>query len=206
MGWIGPANCWCLTTLRISRSLIRGLRSPYFHATLKMIKPDIPNAAPIQSIFPPGSTGFSDGRRNHKMENTGRHIIVLRFNQYRILNIRDHCAYMMKNIQLQLRNCTITPARMLPRQPAIGALAPKNPRERFRILPGGHVIPIIATAFGIMSAPPIPDNARTILKAIKLSQKPLTSEQAVSQASPMSRIFLWLYTSPSLPLTRTNVP
>ena len=45
-------------------------------------------------------------------------------------------------------------------------------------------MPIIATALGMMRAPPIPDMALAILKRMKLSQKPLIEYQAVSQAIP----------------------
>jgi hypothetical protein len=43
----------------------------YFQATLKIIKPDVPSDAPIQSIFPFLSTGSSGGTRNHSAPSTG---------------------------------------------------------------------------------------------------------------------------------------
>jgi hypothetical protein len=39
-----------------------------------------------------------------------------------------------------------------PNVPATGAASPKNPNNKFRIRPGGEVIPMIATAFCITKA------------------------------------------------------
>lgn len=120
--------------------------------------------------------------------------------------MRSPVAHIMKNIHFQDMYSSISPEKMAPTPAAIGLLAPKNPIARFRNLPGGQAIPIIATAFGMIKAPPIPDIARATLKAMKLSQKPFIRDHRVSQAPPRRTMFRWPYTAPSLPLASTKVP
>lgn len=51
-------------------------------------------------------------------------------------------------------------------------------------------MPIMATALGMMKAPPIPDNARMALKAIKLLQNPHTNVKVIRTRHPNSNMFL----------------
>jgi hypothetical protein len=80
------------------------------------------------------------------------------------------------------------------------------PKLIFLNFPGGQVITIKATLFGIISAPPIPDKARAVINPAKVGMKPLTAVQMQNQIPPRIRMFLWPYTAPSLPLIKTNVP
>lgn len=65
---------------------------------------------------------------------------------------------------------------------------------------------IRATTLGIISAPPIPDNARAMTKAVKLFVNPLINDHRTNHAPPARRTFLWPYTAPKRPLIKTNVP
>lgn len=97
---------------------------------------------------------------------------------------------MAKNIHFQCVYSSTAPANRPPTAPAMGALAPKKPSDRFRALPGGQVTPIMATALGMMSAPPMPDSARMTLKPTKLCvQKPLARDHSASHAVPRTRQF-----------------
>ena len=82
------------------------------------------------------------------------------------------------------------PASKAPNHPPTGAPAPKNPRLRLRILPGGSVVPMIAIAFGTIIAAPIPLKALAILKAMKFLQNALMNDQRIHHAAPPSKIFL----------------
>jgi hypothetical protein len=76
--------------------------------------------------------------------------------------------------------------------PPTGAAKLNKPRVIFLIFPGGKVIPIIATIFGITKAAPIPLKALDMAKVMILPvQKPLTSDQRVHHAPPTSTVFLW---------------
>lgn len=88
----------------------------------------------------------------------------------------------------------------------MGADAPKKAKLRFLANPGGLVMPIIATALGMIKAPPMPDMARMTLKAMKLLQNPHTRVNTMRNRLPSSSMFLCPYTAPKRPLTRTNVP
>lgn len=68
----------------------------------------------------------------------------------------------------------------------MGAEAPKTPKLRLRTLPGGMVLEIIATALGIINAPPRPDRALKVRKANILVQKPQASVQADNHVPPTS--------------------
>lgn len=83
------------------------------------------------------------------------------------------------------------PANKAPRHPPTGAPAPKNPRLRLRILPGGSVVPMIAMALGTIIAAPMPLKALAILKATKLLQNALMKDQTIHHAAPPSKTFLW---------------
>ena len=48
----------------------------------------------------------------------------------------------------------------------MGAEAPKEPNVMFRSFPGGMVMPIKATALGIIKAPPMPEKALAMLNAV----------------------------------------
>lgn len=94
-----------------------------------------------------------------------------------------------------------------PMAPPTGAPNPKDPKLRFRIFPGGNVVPMIATQFGITNAAPIPLMALAIEKImISCVQKPLMSDHIIHQAPPQSSTFLCPYTAPIRPLTRTKAP
>jgi hypothetical protein len=80
------------------------------------------------------------------------------------------------------------------------------PKLIFLNFPGGQVIAIKATMFGIISAPPMPDKARTVINPAKVGMNPLTVVQMQNQIPPSSKMFLWPYTAPSRPLIKTNVP
>lgn len=98
------------------------------------------------------------------------------------------------------------PASTAPRYPPIGAAAPKIPMQKFRILPGGNVTPIMATELGRISAPPMPVNPRTMLKDRKDRQPILMNVHTMNHAPPSISMFLWPYTEPIWPVTRMNVP
>lgn len=98
------------------------------------------------------------------------------------------------------------PVTRAPSQPPIGADAPKKAKLRFLAKPGGFVIPIMATAFGIINAPPMPDIARIVLKATKLLQNPHTNVNTMRTRLPTISMFLCPYTAPKRPLMRTKVP
>lgn len=98
------------------------------------------------------------------------------------------------------------PANKAPNHPPTGAPAPKNPRLRLRILPGGSVVPMMAMALGTIIAAPIPLKALATLKAIKLSQNALMNDQTAHHAAPLSKTFLWPYMEPSRPVIRTKAP
>ena len=83
------------------------------------------------------------------------------------------------------------PANRVPNHPPTGAPAPKNPRLKLRILPGGRVVPIMAMALGAIIAAPMPLKARAVLNAMKLSQNALINDQMIHHAAPLSSIFLW---------------
>lgn len=82
------------------------------------------------------------------------------------------------------------PTIRAPIYPPIGAEAPKKARLRFLANPGGFVIPIIATALGMIKAPPIPDNPRTALKAMKLLQNPHMNVKVIRIIHPNNNMFL----------------
>ena len=113
---------------------------------------------------------------------------------------------MRVNIQRRELPWMKAPTMMAPRYPPIGAEAPKKARLRFRTNPGGFVMPIMATALGMMKAPPIPDTARRTLNAMKSSQNPQPKLKVTSTRHPSSSMFLCPYTAPIRPLIRTNVP
>ena len=52
------------------------------------------------------------------------------------------------------------------------------------------MIPISATTFGMISAPPMPDKARTSTKPAKEEIKPLIVVKTRNQSPPMSRMFV----------------
>lgn len=83
------------------------------------------------------------------------------------------------------------PKSKAPRYPPTGADAPKSPRLKFRTRPGGLVLDIIATALGMINAPPRPARARIVTKAKKLLQKAFARVQMVSQAPPASTSSRW---------------
>jgi hypothetical protein len=115
--------------------------------------------------------------------------------------------YIAKKNHLHAANLTNIPMKKAPRVPPTGQPNPKKPRVKFLILPGGNVIPIIATIFGITNAAPMPVNALAMAKVMRLSvQKPLITDQTIHHAPPTSRTFLWPYTAPMRPLMRTNAP
>ena len=83
------------------------------------------------------------------------------------------------------------PANRAPNQPPTGAPAPKNPRLRLRILPGGRVVPMIAIALGTIIAAPMPLKALAVLNAMKFLQNALMNDQMIHHAAPLSKMFLW---------------
>lgn len=105
-------------------------------------------------------------------------------------------AYIKMNNHFQGVNSAKRPAKRAPTQPPIGAPALKRPRLKFRFLPGGNVVPMTATAFGTIMAPPTPDKPLIRLNAIKLLQKALTKVHRTHHPAPASRIFLWPYIYP----------
>ena len=63
--------------------------------------------------------------------------------------------------------------------PPTGAPKPKKPKLKFRIFPGGKVIPIMATTFSVTNTAPIPANARAMAKLARLPvQNPLIIDQS----------------------------
>lgn len=84
------------------------------------------------------------------------------------------------------------PIIMAPIVPPTGAPNPKNPKLKFRIFPGGNVIPIMATTLGVTNAAPIPLNALATANVTRLPvQKPLIIDQRIHHAPPTKRTFLW---------------
>lgn len=98
------------------------------------------------------------------------------------------------------------PANKAPNHPPTGAPAPKNPRLRLRILPGGRVVPIIAIALGTIIAAPMPLKALATLKATKLLQNALIKDHKIHHIAPPSKILLWPYIEPSRPVMITKAP
>ncbi len=98
---------------------------------------------------------------------------------------------MKMNSHFQGVSSVNTPERSAPVHPPTGAPAPKNPITRLRALPGGKVMPMIATALGTIIALPIPDKPLAMLKAMKLLQKPLMNVHKHHQTQPVSKTFLW---------------
>lgn len=170
------------------------LSTTYFQTKLNRINELVPRADPIQSIFPCRSTGGSRGLKAQR----GVNVITPR----QALRDRDISSYFsptspkritymkMKNHFHSVR-CRKAPKNKAPRYPPIGADAPKKPRLRFRTRPGGLVLDIIATALGMINAPPRPARARIVTKAKKLLQKALARVQMVSQAPPAKTSSRW---------------
>lgn len=93
----------------------------------------------------------------------------------------------------------------IPETPPTGAPKPKKPKHKFRPIPGGNVIAMIAIPFGMTRAAPVPLIALAIENATRLSvQNPLARDQITHQAPPMRRTFLCPYTAPIRPLIRTK--
>ena len=82
------------------------------------------------------------------------------------------------------------PANRPPNHPPTGATAPKHPRLRLRMFPGGSVVLIIAMALGTIIAAPTPLEALATLNATKLSQNALMKDQTIHHVAPLSIIFL----------------
>lgn len=128
----------------------------------------------------------------------------------------SHCQHLILELQcathIKMKNhfhsvsSKKVPKKSAPKYPPVGADAANKPRLRFRIRPGGLVLAIIATALGIIKAPPKPLRARIVTKAKKFVQKAQTSVQILSHAPPARRSSRWPKTSPSRPLTNTKVP
>jgi hypothetical protein len=68
----------------------------------------------------------------------------------------------------------------------MGGLAAKNPSKAFLVLPGGVMVVIVATAFGIKMPPPIPVKARTAMNDSYVGQKPFNNENSVKIADPIN--------------------
>jgi len=99
------------------------------------------------------------------------------------------------------------PINIHPITPPTGAPKPRHPNVKLRMRPGGKVMPMIATMLGIISAAPMPLIARAIENCIiPRVQNPLIRDQVIHQKPPRKSIFLWPYTAPIRPETRTNAP
>lgn len=99
-----------------------------------------------------------------------------------------------------------TPAINPPNTPPSGAEAPKEAKLTFLSLLGGQVMVIMATALGMIRAPPIPESARMALKLAKLEQKPVAMGKKTSIAPPKRKVFWRPWTAPRRPLIKTKVP
>jgi hypothetical protein len=77
-----------------------------------------------------------------------------------------------------------------PNVPPTGAPNPNNPTVKFLMRPGGKVIPLMATTFGITSAAPMPLIALAMEKDMMLEvQKPYMRDQRIHHPPP-NRMFL----------------
>ena len=123
-----------------------------------------------------------------------------------VFQSHTHKTHRKKNIHFHKPAWTNAPAIRFPIYPPVGAEALKMPKLIFLNFPGGQVIAIKATIFGIISAPPIPDKARTVINPAKVEMNPLIVVQMQNHIPPRRRMFLWPNTAPILPLIKTNVP
>jgi len=87
-----------------------------------------------------------------------------------------------------------------------GAIAPKSAKLRFRLGPGGKVMPSRATMFGTMRPPPIPHKPLIKHIATRLLANPPHKAQRTHQTPPAVSMFLWPYTAPKRPPIRTKAP
>ena len=71
-----------------------------------------------------------------------------------------------------------------PMPPPIGGEAAKKPRSRLRDLPGGTMIVMLATAFGMKMPAAIPVSARIVMKASYCLTKPLMNENNENSKQP----------------------
>lgn len=165
----------------------------------------VPSAEPIQSILPCRSTGISLGVKAHK----GMKVMALRHALLSQLG-SDTCnggkTHMNTKNHFHFVFSRNAPRNKAPKYPPMGADAPNSPRLRLRTLPGGFVVAIIATALGMIAAPPTPDKALMQTKAKKLLQNALIKVQMASQTPPSKSSRRWPSTSPRRPLIKTNVP
>lgn len=200
--WIAPTGGRGLATQLSVFRMMKQIYAPiinrgrqscltYFHVKLNRINPLVPKPAPIQSTLPSRSRGDSAGRSHHRIANMQTAITPLYKTQHIERTMSRGLTHMKTNKYLQGVNCVKTPARTAPTYPPIGAAAPKIPKQKFRIFPGGKVMPIMATALGRMRAPPRPVKPRARLNTKKSEQKLLISDHKANQAPPRSNMFLW---------------
>ena len=180
-GYEGQLRCFC-----------REVWETYFQTKLKVMRPLMPRTEPIQSIGSDllvGSSGGSKSARLPKTINPSMDLIASG-QLYSVILCKIDRAHMKINSHFQGVSSARRPANNVPNHPPTGAPAPKNPRLKLRILPGGSVVPMTAIALGTIIAAPIPLKALATLKAMKLLQKALMNDQRTHQAAPPSRIFL----------------
>jgi hypothetical protein len=166
-------------------------RDTHFQTKLNIMRAHIPKQAPIQSTFPDLSTDDSRGNANHKAVKRPAPRIALDKSQYRSGHQWPPSTNIEKKNHLHSANSIKTPMKNAPSAPPMGHPNPKKPRAKFLILPGGKVIPMMATIFGITNAAPTPAKALAIAKVTRLRvQKPLITDQRTHQAPPRFTIFL----------------
>ena len=184
----------------------------YFHTKLNRISELVPRADPIQSIFPFRSTGDSFRLNPHSKAKTTnpKHALYHEKSSPSASNSRLAAYPIQTHMKTKNHFHSVpsmnAPRNNAPKYPPVGADDANRPRLRFRIRPGGLVLAIIATALGMIKAPPRPASARIVTNAKKLWQNAQMSVQMLSHKPPARRSSRWPNTSPSRPLTRTNVP
>lgn len=160
---------------------------------------------PTQSIVPSRSIGSSLGTTRKHVANTSTPNNDLPRGKV-MSEYLDNATHKNINSHFHESNCANTPANTGPDPPPTGAAAPKKAILKFRIFPGGKVVPIMAIAFGRMRPAPIPVNPRAILKDTMSLQNAFMSDHTVHHTPPNSRTRLWPYIAPSRPLIRTKLP
>ncbi len=161
---------------------------------------------PIQSIGSDLLVGTSGGSRSARLPKTTNPSKAL------VIVSAIGCVCLQEDTCIKIKShfhgvsSANRPANRAPKTPPTGAPAPKNPRLRLRVLPGGRVVPMIAMALGTIMAAPMPLKALTLTKAIKFLQNPLISDKTIHHAAPPSRMFLWPYMEPRRPVMITKAP
>lgn len=113
--------------------------------------------------------------------------------------------YKKKNSHHQGSSWPKKPGNMEPPPAPTGAMAPNNPTQIRRPMPGGNDVVSRAIAFGTMMPAPTPLRARITIIVGTVRINPEMRLNRTYMAPPMTKTFLWPWTAPTRPPMRTKV-